>query len=153
MAYRSQEFVDYFQEHYVSLPLGKGDAVFFSPGLMHAAGENSTSNFARSANLIQVSSAFGKTMESVDSLPLVEKCWPLLLKKFEAEGQSSEVSAFVAAVCEGYPFPTNLDRRPPAPGGMAPASEQDLLREALQSRRSREDVMQMLRGMRADSQA
>lgn len=153
MAYRDEEIIEYFQEHYVSLPLEKGDAVFFNPGLMHAAGENKTSDFARSANLLQVSSAFGKPMESVDALKLVEKWWPILVKTFESEGWSSEVCAFVAAVAEGYPFPTNLDCRPPAPGGMAPMSEQDVLREALESRPSQTDIMNRLRQMRVDSQA
>jgi len=47
------------------------------------------------------------------------------------EGESVEVRALIAAVAEGYPFPTNLDQRPPAPGGMAPESEQQLLVRAL----------------------
>ena len=36
----------------------------------------------------------------------------------------------IAACAEGYAFPTNLDRDPPL-GGLAPASQQDLLRRAL----------------------
>lgn len=148
MAYRREEFNRFFLERYVALPLRKGDAVFFSPALFHAAGENRTEEFARSANLIQVSSAFGKAMESVDSLPLVEKSWDLLAEKFGREGLSGEVEALIAAVGEGYPFPTNLDRRPPAPGGMAPESEQDVLRKALSERWGKEKVMEVLTAMR-----
>ncbi|KAF2719605.1 hypothetical protein K431DRAFT_286565 [Polychaeton citri CBS 116435] len=131
MAYRDKDFDDYFLDRWVSLPLRKGDAVFFSPGLHHGAGENTSKDVERSANLIQVSSAFGKTMETIDALPLVERTWDLLLAKYELEGWSDEVEAFICAIAEGYPFPTNLDRRPPAPGGMAPESEQDLLRRGL----------------------
>jgi hypothetical protein len=86
MAYRQEEFNAYFLENYIALPLKKGDAVFFSPALFHAAGENKTKDFERSANLIQVSSAFGKPMESVDSLPLVEKSWDSLAEKYAEEG-------------------------------------------------------------------
>ncbi|KAM0719369.1 hypothetical protein Q7P37_005274 [Cladosporium fusiforme] len=148
MAYRQEEFNAYFLNKYIALPLKKGDAVFFSPALFHAAGENQTEDFERSANLIQVSSAFGKTMESVDSLPLVERSWDLLAEKYANEGLSGEVEAFVAAVGEGYPFPTNLDRRPPAPGGMAPESEQDVLKRALSERWGKEKVVEELTAMR-----
>lgn len=153
MAYRQEEFNEYFLEKYVALPLKKGDAVFFSPALFHAAGENKTADFARSANLIQVSSAFGKTMESVDSLPLVEKSWDAIVEKRSKEGISAEVEAFIAAVAEGYPFPTNLDRRPPAPGGMAPESEQDVLRRAISERWEKERILTELTEMRKASAA
>lgn len=153
MAYRRGEFDAYFLEKYVALPLEKGDAVFFSPALFHAAGENRTADFERSANLIQVSSAFGKTMETVDSLPLVEKSWDILSDKCRKGGLSDEVKAFVCAVAEGYPFPTNLDRRPPAPGGMAPESEQDVLMRALSDGWDKEEVMEKLTEMRKASGA
>ena len=148
MAYRQEEFNEYFLQNYVALPLEKGDALFFSPALFHAAGENKTLDVERSANLIQVSSAFGKTMESVDSLPLVEKSWELLAEKHAREGMSRELDALVGAIAEGYPFPTNLDRRPPAPGGMAPESEQDVLRRALREGWKREKVLEELAAMR-----
>jgi ectoine hydroxylase-related dioxygenase (phytanoyl-CoA dioxygenase family) len=148
MAYRQEEFNEYFLQNYIALPLKKGDALFFSPALFHAAGENKTSDVERSANLIQVSSAFGKTMESVDSLPLVEKSWELLAEKHAREGMSSELEALVGAIAEGYPFPTNLDRRPPAPGGMAPESEQNVLKRALGEGWTREKVLGELTAMR-----
>lgn len=148
MAYRQEDFNAYFLENYIALPLKKGDAVFFSPALFHAAGENKTADFERSANLIQVSSAFGKPMESVDSLPLVEKSWESFTDKYAKEGMSRELEALVSAIAEGYPFPTNLDRRPPAPGGMAPESEQDLLRQGLSEKWSKDKVVHELTAMR-----
>ncbi|KAL2358038.1 phytanoyl-CoA dioxygenase-like protein [Cryomyces antarcticus] len=132
VAYRLPEFADYLATHYVALPLSLGDAVFFSPALFQAAGANALPDLERSANLIQASSAFGKTMETVEALPLVEKTWETLREKYGREGMSREVSAFVAAVAEGYRFPTNLDRRPPVPGGMALESEQQLLMRGLE---------------------
>ena len=152
-SYRRQEFVDFFHENYVSLPLEKGDALFFSPALFHAAGENVTKDFSRSANLVQVSSAFGKTMESIDPLPLIESTYDVLQAKYEAEGMSAEVDAFIKAVADGYPFPTNLDCRPPAPGRMAPETEQDILGKVLSKGGDKKQVMRELTDMRAGSQA
>ena len=152
-SYRSQPFIDYFVENYVALPLEKGDALFFSPALFHAAGENSTKDFSRSANLIQVSSAYGKTMETIDTLPLIEKTYDLLCAKYQAEGMSAEVDAFIRAVAEGYPFPTNLDCRPPAPGGMAPESEQEILRRGVSEGWEGKRMMDELTEMREASSA
>lgn len=56
----------YFAEHHVQLPLSLGDAVFFNPALLHAAGHNHTADVHRTVNLLHVSSAFGRAMESVD---------------------------------------------------------------------------------------
>jgi hypothetical protein len=36
----------------------------------------------------------------------------------------------IAAACEGYAFPTNLDNDPPI-GGLAPASQADIVRHAV----------------------
>src|SRR5260370_36942790 len=65
LAWRRPEFRDYFKAHHVQLPLRKGDVVFFNPALFHAAGANRTANVRRMANLLQVSSAFGRAMEAV----------------------------------------------------------------------------------------
>lgn len=151
MAYRLPQFQAYFDEHWISLPLQMGDAVFFNPALFHAAGENRTSDVHRSVNLLQVSSAFGKTMEKIDTLTIIDRCYDVLREKYEDEGMSLEVQAAIAAIADGYPFPTNLDRRPPAPGGMAPESEADVLRTALQDPIPREEVFRRLDALRAGS--
>jgi ectoine hydroxylase-related dioxygenase (phytanoyl-CoA dioxygenase family) len=152
-SYRSQPFIDYFEENYVALPLEKGDALFFSPALFHAAGENRTEDFNRSANLIQVSSCMGKTMETIDSLPLIEKTYDLLLDKYKSEGFSAEVDAFVRAVADGYPFPTNLDCRPPGPGKMAPEGQQDLLIRGIREGWDKQRMMAELTDMMEASSA
>lgn len=152
MAYRRPEFNEYFLSHWVSLPLSKGDGVFFNPALFHAAGANESADVQRSANLVQISSAFGKPMETIDSLPLVEKCWDEI-KDMKKEGHVREIEALVAALAEGYPFPTNLDRRPPAPGGMAPESEQQQLLRGLEEGWSTEEAVANLKQLREDSKA
>ncbi|KAI5244789.1 PhyH-domain-containing protein [Aureobasidium subglaciale] len=151
MAYRQPEFDQYFNEHWVSLPLKKGDGVFFNPALHHAAGNN-TSDVDRSANLLQISSAFGKPMEQIDAIPLVQACWSEVQSLYNSEGLSEHVETAVAAIGEGYPFPTNLDNRPPVPSGMAPTNEQDLLREAIGAGWTTEKVVAALKQMRVDSQ-
>ena len=110
----------YFLENYVARPLENGNALFLSPSLFHAAGENTTRVFDRNPNLTQVSSAFGKTMETIDTFAPIESTYNLLAAKYKAEGMSPEVDTLIRAVAEGYPFPTNLDCQPPAPGSMAP---------------------------------
>ena len=151
MAYRLPQFQEYFDQHWVSLPLDMGDAVFFNPALFHAAGENRTSHIDRSVNLLQVSSAFGKTMEKINTSKIIEKCFDVLKDKYQREGLTPEVQAAVAAIADGYPFPTDLDKRPPAPGGMAPESEAEVLVRALESRWAKDEVMEHLKGVKFDS--
>jgi ectoine hydroxylase-related dioxygenase (phytanoyl-CoA dioxygenase family) len=72
MAYRIPKFQEYFLEKYVSVALDKGDGSFFNPALFHAAGQYDSADIQRSANLLQISSAFGKPMETIDTYPLVK---------------------------------------------------------------------------------
>jgi ectoine hydroxylase-related dioxygenase (phytanoyl-CoA dioxygenase family) len=132
MATGRPEFRDYFEAHHVQLPLAKGDAVFFNPALFHAAGTNRSKDVRRIANLLQVSSAFGRAMESVDRLKMSLRLYPAL-KRLLADKSitAAEADNTVAASAEGYSFPTNLDRDPPI-GGLAPKSQQDLMRQALE---------------------
>jgi ectoine hydroxylase-related dioxygenase (phytanoyl-CoA dioxygenase family) len=123
------EFRDYFDEHRVQLPLAKGDAVFFNPAVFHAAGTNRSSSIRRMANLLQVSSPFGRAMESVDRLAMCNALYPAMLRIPEEHARHN----VVAAAAEGYAFPTNLDRDPPL-DGMAPRSQADIVRQALAER-------------------
>jgi ectoine hydroxylase-related dioxygenase (phytanoyl-CoA dioxygenase family) len=153
MAYRRPEFQQYFLEQYVSVALQKGDGLFFNPALFHAAGQNESADIQRSANLLQISSAFGKPMEMIDTIPLIELTWDRLSEMYNQAGLSNSVKAFVGNVAEGYPFPTNLDKRVPETVGMAPASEQDLLIKALESSWTKEVLLNELRKMREDARA
>ncbi|KAF2646546.1 phytanoyl-CoA dioxygenase-like protein [Massarina eburnea CBS 473.64] len=153
MAYRILEFQNYFLENYVSLPLGKGDGLFFNPALFHAAGQNDSDSILRSANLFQISSAFGKPMEMVDTYPLIEKSWEGLQEMYKKNGLSEEVKAFISNVAEGYPFPTNLDRRVPETAGMAPESEQELLIKGLEKGWTTKEVLAKVKEIKDDSHA
>ena len=127
MAYRREEFARLFEARAVQIPLGKGDAVFFNPALFHAAGENRSANINRMANLLQVSSAFGRAMESVDRGAMCKALFPVL-KRIHANGSlaADGIMAAIAAAAEGYSFPTNLDTDPPV-GGLAPETQAALL--------------------------
>ncbi len=139
------EFGDYFAAHCVQLPLRKGDAVFFNPALMHAAGTNRSRDIRRIANLLQVSSAFGRAMEGVDRVTMSVVVYPALLELREHGELDADASYRTIAACaEGYAFPTNLDLDPPL-GGLAPASHQDLMRRALDERWSAAHFEEALR--------
>jgi ectoine hydroxylase-related dioxygenase (phytanoyl-CoA dioxygenase family) len=138
LAVTTPEFRAFFREHHVQLPLAKGDAAFFNPALFHAAGTNRSADVKRMANLLQVSSAFGRAMESVDRLAMSAALYPALGAMLADGRISSERAADAVAACaEGYPFPTNLDRDPPI-GGLAPPSQQALMLKALTEGRSAE---------------
>ncbi len=133
-AYRLEAFKEFFEQNYVQMPLRKGDAVFFNPALFHAAGDNSSVDIQRMANLLQVSSAFGRAMESVDRDAMCRALYPVLLAQTgQATMSGARLEAAVSACAEGYSFPTNLDRDPPV-GGLAPETQKQLFLRALQDR-------------------
>jgi ectoine hydroxylase-related dioxygenase (phytanoyl-CoA dioxygenase family) len=131
LAFRQAEFTAYFVEHKVQIPFAKGDMVFFNPALFHAGGSNSTAT-DRVANLVQISSAFGRTMETISNLMMIKAVYPILQRR-KAENTASVrlIRDTIAAVADGYSFPTNLDSDPPI-GGNAPETEQQMMWRALQ---------------------
>jgi ectoine hydroxylase-related dioxygenase (phytanoyl-CoA dioxygenase family) len=133
LAVTTPEVRAFFQDHHVQLPLAKGDAAFFNPALFHAAGTNRSANVKRMANLLQVSSGFGRAMESVDRTQMSAALYPAL-QAMLADGRitTAQAADAVAACAEGYAFPTNLDRDPPL-GGLAPPSQQALMLKALRA--------------------
>ncbi|MFJ8630183.1 phytanoyl-CoA dioxygenase family protein [Streptomyces sp. NPDC093568] len=133
LAWRLPEFQEYFEAHHVQLPLAKGDAAFFNPALFHAAGTNRSADIRRMANLLQVSSAFGRAMETVDREAVANAVYPVLLKRLGEGVDEAWAENVIAASAEGYPFPTNLDSDPPV-DGLAPPSQADVVRRALRGR-------------------
>jgi ectoine hydroxylase-related dioxygenase (phytanoyl-CoA dioxygenase family) len=133
VAFYRQEFIDYFADHHVQLPLRKGDAVFFNPALMHGAGANTSTDVRRMANLLQISSPFGRAMEAMDRTAMVRAIYPSLLAMKAAGRSDRDVRNAVNATAEGYAFPTNLDRDQPI-GSLAPPSQVDTVLAALASR-------------------
>ena len=126
LAFGRPEYQAHFAAHHVQLPLAKGDLLFFNPAVMHGAGTNRTTDRLRMVNLLQVSSAFGRAMETVDRARMLRALYPVLAKA----GPQINVANVIAASAEGYPFPTNLDLNPPV-GGLAPKSQAEQTRDAL----------------------
>jgi ectoine hydroxylase-related dioxygenase (phytanoyl-CoA dioxygenase family) len=130
IAFNLPEFVEFFAEHHVQVPLAKGDAVFFSPALYHGAGSNVSADIRRIANLLQISSPFGRAMEALDRTAMVRAVYPAL-RAMKAQGRPQrELINAVVATAEGYAFPTNLDSDQPI-GSLAPPSQVDIVLAAL----------------------
>ena len=130
LAWRRPEFIEYFAQHRVQLPLRTGDAVFFSPAMFHAAGHNRTAGVRRMANLLQISSAFGRGIETVDRARMVDAVYPSLRSRVASGLDRAAAANVVSACAEGYAFPTNLDLGQPV-DGLAPPSQADLMNKAL----------------------
>ena len=152
-AWRREDFREVFEDKYVQLPLNKGDALFFSPALFHAAGANVSSNIHRMANLLQVSSAFGRAMETIDRAKMCLLVFPFA-KKYLAENRLEllEIQAAIAATGEGYSFPTNLDNDPPK-GGLAPETQQAFLMRAIESKMDEREFENYLKSMEIKKEA
>ena len=137
LAYSQPEFREYFENNYVQIPLNKGDVLFFNPALYHAGGANISKDIHRMANLLQVSSAFGRAMESLDRSGMTRKLYPILAKNNHNLNEK-EIDAAITSCAEGYSFPTNLDTAPPL-DGLAPETQANLFRRALTEKMSISD--------------
>lgn len=147
-AWRREDFRALFEERCIQLPLAKGDALFFNPALFHAAGANSSGDIHRMANLLQVSSAFGRAMEAVDREKMCKLLYPhAVAAQCNNTLSVSDLSAAIAAAAEGYSFPTNLDRDPPT-GGLAPETQQALFARAIANDLSVQEFVKMLDELR-----
>ena len=143
VAWRNEAVKKYFAENYSQLPLQKGDGAFFNPALLHAAGTNQTKDVKRMANLTQIGSAFGRTLESVDREQMSNAIYPVLRARKAAGWSDHEIKTVIAACAEGYAFPTNLDRDPPLKG-LAPQSQADFVWQALASDQTAEQLRKEL---------
>ncbi|WP_421695648.1 phytanoyl-CoA dioxygenase family protein [Aestuariivirga sp.] len=109
-------FREYFEAHYVQLPLQKGHAIFFSPALFHAVGENRSADIARMVNLLRVALPFARHMETIDCTAM---CWAVFpyLSGLTADALQV-VKAQRATACSA---------RIPVPHSLAPSSVADQL--------------------------
>ncbi|MET0695666.1 MAG: phytanoyl-CoA dioxygenase family protein [Propionibacteriaceae bacterium] len=130
LAWRRPDFRAFFAERYVQLPLAKGDAVFFNPALFHGAGSNVSADVQRMANLLQVSSAFGRAMESVDRIKVSKAVYPLLRVRRADGVDPARLSNAICCSAEGYPFPSNLDLDENV-DGLTPLAQTALMEQAL----------------------
>jgi ectoine hydroxylase-related dioxygenase (phytanoyl-CoA dioxygenase family) len=130
LAWRLPEFREFFAGRYVQLPLTKGDAVFFNPALFHGAGTNVSTDVQRMANLLQVSSAIGRAMETVDRSKVSRAIYPVLKARREAGADAASLSSALACAAEGYPFPSNLDLDANV-DGLTPLSQAQVVQQGL----------------------
>jgi ectoine hydroxylase-related dioxygenase (phytanoyl-CoA dioxygenase family) len=130
LAWRLPEFKQVFAERFVQMPLAKGDAVFFNPAVFHGAGNNVSVDIQRMANLLQVSSAFGRAMETVDRIKVAKAIYPVLKARKGQGVDPARLDDAIASAAEGYPFPGNLDLDDNV-GGLAPVAQAHLVRQAL----------------------
>jgi ectoine hydroxylase-related dioxygenase (phytanoyl-CoA dioxygenase family) len=143
LAWRLPEFREFFADRYVQLPLTKGDAVFFNPALFHGAGTNVSTDVQRMANLLQVSSAFGRAMETVDRAKVSRAIFPVLTARRAAGVDAAVLTDALACAAEGYPFPSNLDLDANV-DGLTPLSQAQLVQQALDAGWSDERLDQEL---------
>ena len=132
VAWRNPEIKKYFADNYSQLSLDKGDGAFFNPAVFHAAGTNKTKDIKRMANLTQIGSAFGRTLETVNRQQMSISIYSVLQQRKSAGWSEVALENVIAACSEGYAFPTNLDRDPPL-HGLAPQSQADFVRQALRN--------------------
>ncbi len=122
-------FQEYFEANWRRVPLCRGDALIFNPAVVHAAGANSTTDVRRLANLLQISSAFGRPIATVHSAGILQAIYPILRARWANEREAMET--VVTAAADGYPFPTNMDRDRPSFDSRTPESQAGLVRRAL----------------------
>ncbi len=144
VAWRRDDFKAYFAEHHVQVELSKGDAVFFNPALFHGAGTNQTNDVRRMANLLQVGSALGRTLEYVDRREMVRHVYPTLLERRATGADRAALDRVIAATAEGYAFPCDLDVDQPI-DGLTPPSDADLVAMALDEQWTLDALLARLR--------
>lgn len=111
---RDPRYIDYVKSRMVQLELKKGDAVFFNPATFHQPGVNETDQ-ERVANLLQVSSPFGRSMESCDRLAMSKAVWPIMkgwhreIASGKGDKTQGQLDALVAATCSDYGYPKVFD--------------------------------------------
>ena len=131
----------------------KGDVLFFNPAVMHAAGDNMSADIYRMANLLQISSAFGRAMETVNRSKMSKALFPVM-KEFLTRKtlMKRELLNAIHACAEGYSFPTNLDLDSPI-GGLAPKSQSQIMEEALEQDLSTAQFTEILDQLHAQQQS
>ena len=153
LVFEQEQYRDYFEANHIQLTLEKGDVLFFNPAVMHAAGDNVSADIYRMANLLQISSAFGRAMETVNRSKMSKALFPVL-KDFSNRKTltNRQLNNATHACAEGYSFPTNLDLDPPI-GGLAPKSQSQIMKEALEQNLSTAQFTEMLDQLHARQQS
>jgi len=90
--------------------IDQSNTIFFNPAVFHAAGANTTNDFHRIGNLFQISSPFGKPIERIDYIKIINHIYPSLLEHLNKKNLSEKlIDNVLICATDGYAFPTNLD--------------------------------------------
>jgi hypothetical protein len=103
------------------------------------------------ANLLQVSSAYGRSLENLDRQSMTLQLYEVLARGDHGLSEP-QVDAAISACAEGYSFPTNLDTDPPI-GGLAPETPAALCRRALANKMAVQDFNAALTALYGRKQA
>ena len=145
--FSNEKYQKFFDKNAVQIEMTKGDAVFFNPAVMHGAGNNKTKSVKRMANLLQISSAFGRAMETIDRKTMAKTLYPRLLELVMKKKMPFRlIENVVGASSEGYSFPTNLDLDPPI-DGMAPKTQAMIIIESLKAEKEPTFVFEELNSL------
>ena len=132
LTWRDTKFADFFNKYSVQNSMSIGDCIFFNPAIFHAAGANITNNFHRIGNLLQISSAFGKTMEHIDYIKIITHIYPSLLDHIKNKTLSERlIENVLICATDGYAFPTNLDSDKNSDSKLQGMSMFDLTKQSL----------------------
>ena len=132
LTWRDTKFAGFFNKYSVQNSMSKGDGIFFNPAIFHAAGANITNNFHRIGNLLQISSAFGKTMEHIDYIKIITHIYPSLLDHIKNKTLSERlIENVLICATDGYAFPTNLDSDKNSDSKLQGMSMFDLTKQSL----------------------
>ena len=132
LTWRDTNFAGFFNKYSVQNSMSKGDGIFFNPAIFHAAGANITNNFHRIGNLLQISSAFGKTMEHIDYIKIITHIYPSLLDHIKNKTLSERlIENVLICATDGYAFPTNLDSDKNSDSKLQGMSMFDLTKQSL----------------------
>src|SRR5699024_3271099 len=110
-----------------------------------------SADIRRMANLLQISSAFGRAMGVLDRARMCRAIYAELCRR-ELDGKHDMVVRAAKATAESYGFPTNLDRDQPT-GGMAPETQYELLVRAVSEQLERGEFETQLAAQLARRQA
>ena len=144
IAFNRPEFIEFFAEHHVQVPLARATRCSSTRRCITVRASNVSADIRRIANLLQISSPFGRAMEALDRTAMVRAVYPALREMKAAGRPDRELLNAVVATAEGYAFPTNLDNDQPI-GSLAPPSQVDTVLAALADDRTPEQLDVALR--------
>ncbi len=133
-----EDFRDYFEAAFRATAAGKGRHDLFQSRVVSRGGDQPDDRTSRASPIcFRSAPAMAARSRSSTARASANACSPCS-RKWRRRGGSTarEVEDVIAATGEGYPFPTDLDVDSPL-SGLAPASQQDIMREALKQRLGR----------------